>query len=141
MAKKILKHIILTLLFSVITKVFIGQTINLDSCGIDTNPILNKFEIAYFNDVLFSDSTYEFKKGFDMNNKKFAFYSCGNIGFLSKDKYFYYLKPTYLGPKGLLILNEKQKQETGYDAIIMINCKAFYDEELIKELKSNTLKN
>ena len=111
-----------------------GQIINLDSCGIDTNPLLNKYEINYFKNVLFlehSDS-----KNFDFRDKKLAFYKCDE-GFLAKDKYFKHLKKSYRRPRGINFLNNVQKTKLGgYDAIIMIDCKTYNEKWLLKELQN-----
>lgn len=124
-----------------------GQSINLDSCGLDTNSVLNKYEIIFLDSVLFAPREFkkgfefDFKKGFELKDKKLAFFSCthdiNDEGFLTKDKFFNMIKPLYRGPRGLLVLNIDEKLESGgYDAIIMINCKAYNDTDLIDKLKN-----
>jgi hypothetical protein len=123
-----------------------GQTLLPDSCGLDTNSILNKYEITFLDSVLFAPRefkkgyVFDFKNGFDFRDKKIAFYS-GNLdinggGFLTKEKFFKNIKPLYRGPRGLLVLSDKEKlQSDGYDAIIIISCKACSKDDIINKLK------
>lgn len=133
-----IKWMICTLLFFLACRSY-SQVLNLDDCGVDTSSILNDQEIAFFNNVLFNDSIHNFKKGFEFENKKLAFFTCGDEigdGFLTKDKYFGLIKPIYRGPRGIMVLSSQQKSDVGgYDAIIIINCKAYQDQELLNKLK------
>ena len=59
-----------------------AQSTVLDSCGIDSNPILNQYEISILDSLFFSSYNSkkniktDFKNGFDFKGKKIAFYSC-----------------------------------------------------------------
>jgi hypothetical protein len=122
-------------LFSLLQFRSLGQTNNLDSCGLDENSILNRYEIGYIDTVLFKPTKVRKGKevdhtnGFDFTNKNLAFYSCtheeGGDGFLTKNRFFEFIIPSgYRGPRDLEVLNEAQKWESGgFDAIIVINCK------------------
>jgi hypothetical protein len=122
---------IIYLLLAVFLSIHIcyGQIIDLDSCGIDMNPLLNKYEINYFKNVLFLE--HPDSKNFDFKDKKLAFYNC-NEGFLAKNKYFELLKKSYIRPRGINFLIDVQKRKLGgYDAIIIIDCKASNDSALL----------
>ena len=132
------------IIFSLVTVMTWGQSIKIDSCGIDTSTILNKFEIKYIDSVFFAP--YEMKKGefhsftngFDFNEKRIAFFDCGKAtenGYITKKEFFQKVLPEYHGPHGITILKENEKKETGYDAIIVINCKAIVKGELVEKLK------
>ncbi|MCD4791210.1 MAG: hypothetical protein K8R37_14540 [Bacteroidales bacterium] len=132
------------LLFSLMTFISIGQTLNLDSCGIDSNPILNKFEIAFIDSVFFAPielkngDIHDFTNGYDFKDKRLAFFDCADVtnnGFVTKEEFFKKIIPEYHGPHGITILKE---EETGsYDAIITINCKMINENQLIEKLKEN----
>lgn len=133
-------------LFSLISIISTGQTMNLDSCGIDINPVLNNYERFYIDSVFFkpyelkSGELQSFTDGFDFANKRIAFFDCGEIsnnGYLSKTMFFKRIIPEYHGPHGLTVINEKGKIETGFDAIITINCKMINQNQLIEKLKEN----
>jgi hypothetical protein len=127
--------------FILITSISLGQTVTLDSCGLDQSMKLNRFEIEYLDNVLFADSIHDFNKGFDFNDKSVRFFTCNSTaskdGFITKDKFFQILKSSGTRiPRGIFQLNEKQKQDAGpIDAVILINCKMYSDKELIKKLK------
>jgi len=115
-----------------------------DSCGIDTNAIMNKCEINYINRVFFAP--YELRKGefgsytngFDFSEKRIAFFDCSKTtgnGYMTKKEFFQKILPEYSGPHGLTILKENEKRETGYDAIIVINCKKIVEGDLVGKLK------
>lgn len=134
------------LLFFIFYTAFIahGQTINIDSCGIDTIAIMNKFEINYIDSVFFApfemkkDEFGTFTNGFNFNEKRIAFFSCSKTtenGYMTKKEFFRIIIPEYRGPHGLTILSEIEKNETGYDAIIVISCKAISREEIVEKLK------
>lgn len=109
----------------------------LDSCGIDSNPILNEYEIIILDSLFFS--SYETKKHLTINSanrfefraKKIAFYSCtknsntkGN-GLLSKREFFSLCRPNFKGHagRGIVVFNETEKiNSKGFDAVIIIDC-------------------
>lgn len=133
-------------LFSLISIISTGQSMNLDSCGIDSKRVLNKYEIFYIDSVFFKP--YElnggelksFTDGFDFANKRIAFFDCGEIsnnGYLSKMGFFKKIIPEYQGPHGLTVIKEKEKIEIGFDAIVTINCKMVDENQLIEKLKEN----
>ena len=130
-----------------INSICIGQTIKLDSCGLDTNPKLNKFEVAYLDNVLLADSGQDFKKGFSFTNKKIEFFTCDNEksadGFLTKDKFFDILKESGpRRPRGIFILNDKQKKSAKQlDAIVLIDCKMYSEDDLMTKLHERKEKN
>ncbi|NJK95118.1 MAG: hypothetical protein HC905_09575 [Bacteroidales bacterium] len=86
----------LLIILSLITYLSIGQTMKFDSCGIDLNPELNKFEILYLDSVFFAPyeingELHNFTNGFNFHDKKLAFYDCGEIennGYLTKMEFF-----------------------------------------------------
>jgi hypothetical protein len=45
--------------------------------------------------------------------------------------------PEYRGPHGLTVIKEEERIETGYDAIITINCIMVNENKLIEKLKEN----
>jgi hypothetical protein len=114
-----------------------GQINPLDSCGLNSNPILNQYEIKILDSLFFS--SYLIKKSkatdpnsrFDFRNKKIGFYSCtknsntnGN-GLLSKKEFFDLCRPNFKGHagRGIIAFNEKEKIESkGFDAVIIIDC-------------------
>lgn len=124
------------------TSISFGQTVTLDSCGLDQNTKLSKFEIEYLDKVLFADSIHDFKKGFNFIDKNICFFSCNSTasqdGFLTKDKFFEILRTSGpRRPRGIFQLNEKQKQNAGpIEAVILIDCKMYSDKELIAKLKN-----
>ena len=109
----------------------------LDSCGIDSNPILNQYEITILESLFFL--SYETKKhvkidsknGFQFKGKKIAFYSCtknsntkGN-GVLSKREFFSLCRPNFKGHagRGIITFTEIEKIDSkGFDAVIIIDC-------------------
>ena len=107
-----------------------GQTNILDSCGVDTKPLLNKYEIKVIDSVLFAPiqtkkQIIDRKDGFEFNEKKIAFYSCFTEDFLSKSEFFKLFKPAFKGHagNGLMRFNENEKKESnGFDAVIVIDC-------------------
>ena len=121
-----------------------GQINPLDSCGINSDPALNKYEISVL-DSLFFTTKKSINRGFDFSDKKVAFYSCtknsntkGN-GLLSKKDFFNFCRPDFKGHagRGFIIFNEKEKTESkGFDVVILIDCP--YDHikntELIQKL-------
>jgi len=79
--------------------------------GKNTDPLLTASEAAYFNSELLTQ-----RNQFDFRQKKVAFVS--NRSLINKQRYF-----TFWGGKdavnNLLILTETEKQQCGYDAIIV----------------------
>lgn len=135
---------ILFIFLSFVTITAFGQTMRTDSCGNDTSAILNKFEINYIDSVFFAP--YEMKKGkygsftngFDFHEKKIAFYDCSKTtenGYMTKKEFFKKVLPEYHGPHGLTVLKDNENKVTGYDAIIVINCKMIVEGELVEKLK------
>ena len=114
-----------------------SQRIEIDSCGLDSEPFLNQYEITFIDSLILppfstkKSGVIDPKKGFDFKNKKIAFYSCKvnadtkGRGFISKKKFFNLVKPAAKGHagKGLFIFSEKEKKESnGFDAILVISC-------------------
>ena len=121
-----------------------GQSIKTDSCGIDTSAVLNEFEIHFIDSVFFA--SYETRKGelgsftngFNFHEKKIAFYDCSKTtenGYMTKKEFFEKVLPEYRGPHGLTVLKDNERNETSYDAIIVINCKMIVEGELVEKLK------
>jgi hypothetical protein len=107
-----------------------GQIDPLDSCGLNSNPVLNSYEISIL-DSLFFVAKKPMQEGFDFTNKNVAFYSCtrnsntkGN-GFLTKQAFFSLCKPDFKGHagRGFIAFNEKEKSASnGFDGVILIDC-------------------
>ena len=109
----------------------------LDSCGVDSRKELNKYEIKIL-DSLFFGPPLETKKavidrtnGFDLRDKKVAFYSCTRNsdtkgdGLLSKREFFELCRPDFKGHagRGIIPFNDMEKEESkGFDAVIIIDC-------------------
>jgi len=140
-----MKQITLLVIFlSLVTFTTLGQSMKTDSCGIDTSALMNKFEINYIDYVFFAPFEIKngeigsFTNGFDFNEKRIAFFDCvktTEYGYMTKREFFQKVLPEYRGPHGLTILKEDEKKETGYDAIIVINCKMIVEGELVAKLK------
>ncbi|QHT68378.1 hypothetical protein GXP67_17885 [Rhodocytophaga rosea] len=130
MLKQII-HLLLLVFLSV--QLSNGQTIELDSCGTDINPVLNSYEIDYFKNVLFKEHVST--KEFNFKGKKLAFFRCTE-GFLLKNKYFEHLKFSHKRPRGIHVLSLNNKNKLGgYDAIIIIDCKTINDKVLLEEFQ------
>lgn len=123
-----------------------GQSMQTDSCGIDTSSLFNKTEIYYIDSVFFAPFEMKngefssFTNGFIFNEKRIAFFDCVKAtenGFMTKREFFKKVLPEYHGPHGLTVLKDNEKKETGYDAIIVINCKMIDEEEIVEKLKLN----
>jgi hypothetical protein len=122
-----------------------GQ-INLDSCGVDSKPVLNQYEITIIDSMFLppyatKKEVIDPKKGFDLKDKKIAFYSCTESsntkgdGFLSKKEFFQLSRLNFKGHagRGIIIFNEMEKKESkGFDAVIIIDCP--YDNLTKKDL-------
>lgn len=132
---------LLVLVIILVNSFCFGQKIVLDSCGLDKNSSLTKFEIQYFDSVMFRNKKDYFEKEFDWNNNSFAFYSCEptkeNDGFMTKNEFFHYIeKYSYQRPRGVYLLNDEQKKDIdNLGAIIIIDCKWYNYETLINKLK------
>jgi len=113
-----------------------GQINPLDSCGLDSNTVLNRYEISIIDSLFFRPfktrkSVIDPKNGFDFKNKKIAFFSCTKNektqgdGLLSKNEFYNLFKPRFYGHagKGLIVFNEIEKIESnGFDAVVIIDC-------------------
>jgi hypothetical protein len=124
----------------------------LDSCGMDSKPQLNQYEITIVDSLLFTpyntkkSRVIDPKNGFDFKDKTIAFFSCtknsntnGN-GLLSKKEFFDLFKPVFKGHAGigLITFNENEKKESkGFDAVIIIDCP--YDRITMKDLISKLI--
>jgi hypothetical protein len=142
------KNTLLTVCFVLVTSFSFSQMINWDSCGRNASPYLNQYEVFYFDSVLFKPielktkgqtiRSMDMKNGFDLGNKKLAFFTCSDTvdhGFSGKDKYFMKLRSWQSGPRGIYVLTKDEKERSGgYDAIIMINCKFYSPGQLIARL-------
>lgn len=128
-----------------------GQTSIADSCGLNSNPVLNKYEIFFVDSLLFQpystkkSGIIDPKNGFDFTDKKVAFYSCTinsntkGKGFISKQKFFELIKPTPKGHAGIGLIKFTEIERgtsNGFDAVIIIDCPHnFIDrKELISKL-------
>jgi hypothetical protein len=135
------------LLFSLSLVPAIAQTLYLDSCGLDKSSILNQYEVHYIDSVFITPvklrkgRMYDATNGFIFTNKNIAFHSCsyanGSDGFITKDKFFDFIKPTrYQGPHGVYILTGAEKIASGgFDAILLLNCKAYNQHSALNSLK------
>lgn len=92
---------------------------NPENCGNDDNPILTETEANFLNEYLRAQV-----KGFDFNNKKILFVTGSNGGRLgSKNAYFDDVKEWKARynskiASSLIVLDESDKMEYGYDAIL-----------------------
>jgi hypothetical protein len=129
------KFILLSIFLS--NQVCFGQKFEIDSCGFDSNPILNQYEIAFFDSIMFApyiskkSGIIDPKEGFDFKHKRLAFFSCSinsnhnGEGLISKKDFFEIVKPGLKGHagRGLIIFNENEKEVSkGFDAVIIIDC-------------------
>ena len=110
-----------------------GQATDQDSCGNNESPFLNKCEAVFF-DSLFATMTSRKEKTNFLNKKIAFFYDYSQV---SKEQFFILIKG-FRGPKGVDILNDKQKDETGYDAIVMVNLKSYQKDYFVNKLKSKS---
>ncbi|MBK8663295.1 MAG: hypothetical protein IPN18_16450 [Ignavibacteriales bacterium] len=65
-------------------------------------------------------------------------FGCGKTienGYMTKMEFFQKILPEYRGPHSLTILKEDERKETGYEAIIVINCKMIVEGEFVEKLK------
>lgn len=125
-----LRKILTSILIIFTTQLCMGQINPLDSCGINPNPTLNKYEV-FILDSLFFTTKKPINERFNFVGKKVAFYSCtknsntkGN-GLLSKKEFFNLCKPDFKGHagRGFIPFNEKEKTESkGFEGLIVIDC-------------------
>lgn len=145
------KKVLIFLLAILTHQLCCAQVNPLDSCGVDSNPELNHYEITILDSLFFpsfqtkKDGKIDPKNGFDFKGKKIAFYSCtknsntkGN-GLLSKMEFFKLCRPDFRGHagRGIITFTESEKTASkGFDAVIVIDCP--YDrikkENLIMQL-------
>lgn len=131
------KYLLMSILVCFIHHLCTAQSTVLDSCGIDSNPILNQYEISILDSLFFSSYNSkkniktDFKNGFDFKGKKIAFYSCSKNSntkgnrLLTKKDFFNLCQPDFKGHagRGMIIFNEGEINESkGYDAVILIDC-------------------
>jgi hypothetical protein len=122
------KKILICLLISLTHNLCSGQINPLDSCGLDSNPILNQYEIKILDSLFFpSYSTKKLKNidpknGFDFKDKIISFYSCtknsntNGQGLLSKKDFFSLCKPNFKGHagRGIIIFNHCCPPKIGF---------------------------
>ncbi len=116
-----------------------GQQLMVDSCGVDVNPLLNKYEIQFIDSFIFhpystKKVTVDPKNGFEFESKRIAFYSCtinsntkGN-GVITKQQFFNLIKPAPTGHAGMGLIKFTEaeiKNSGGFDAVIIIDCLSF----------------
>jgi hypothetical protein len=132
-----IKKIFLLLLISLTHHLSNGQINILDSCGLDSSPFLNTYEIKVIDSLFFvrvqakKPGNMSAKNGFEFQGKQISFYSCtihsntnGN-GLLSKKDFFSLCLPNFKGHagRGIIIFNEKEKTASkGFDAVIIVDC-------------------
>jgi len=108
---------------------------NVDKVGTDTSSILSINDIEFFNTIFMHD-----RKDFDFTDKRIViadFYS--KITF-SKQNYITrikkHLENDFLYPTdNLIVLTDKEKLETGFDAVILLPEKMYRRNELIEIIK------
>lgn len=114
-----------------------AQHVIVDSCGLDSNAIVNKYENDFINNFLLYPR-YEKKKGssdttksFVFTEKKVAFFSCyvnsmtKGKGILFKNEFFKIVKTNSKGHAGIgfFKFNEHEKIDAGgFDGIFVIDC-------------------
>lgn len=112
---------IFIILFSInLTTVANGQTLNIDSCGLDNSSILTKWEIEYFKKSIRA------LQAIELENKMFAF-AYGNFGrtVINKKDYFekwgrdYYTRNSGVSNILLKLTEEEKILSGGYDYIIV----------------------
>ena len=116
-----------------------GQQLMADSCGVDVNPLLNKYEIQFIDSLIFHPystkrATVDPKNGIEFESKRIAFYSCtinsntkGN-GVITKQQFFNLIKPTPTGHAGVGLIKFTEAEinnSGGFDAVIIIDCLSF----------------
>lgn len=107
----------------------------LDRMGVDSTPLLDSCESAYFN-VIFKDSL----NGFDFTNKKIGFIAAGRkrnkSDYFEEERERYHNNSTTINST-LYIFNASQKKESGgYDAAIVYWSKFLMPvDKVVKKLK------
>ena len=119
------------ILITFLTNIVSGQ--NIDSLGIDNNPLLNKYESEFLENQLESES-------FDFTNKKVAYY-LSLVGLQTKKDFFGDSKTRTSNGQSLslqiIVLNSEEKIETGgIDAIII----AWSKKQVTPKMRENILK-
>ncbi|MBS3913614.1 MAG: hypothetical protein KG003_03895 [Bacteroidetes bacterium] len=130
-----MKHILLfslSLLFAIKTK---GQIINIDSCGLDTKSILNKWEIGYFKRSIGT------LQSMDLENKHFAFaYGDKGSAIITKKDYFerwgrkYFINKDSVANILIVLTPEEKVSSGGYDYVIISWSKIQISEKSRKKL-------
>lgn len=111
---------ILIIIFSTLTFVVKGQSINIDSCGLDNKSVLTNWEIEYFKQSI------KTLKSIDLENKMFVF-AHGNFGgtVISKKNYFekwgreYYTRNSVVSNILIKLPEEEKLLSGGYEYIII----------------------
>jgi hypothetical protein len=109
---------------------------NLDSVGADTSLTLNNEEVKFLNQIYQHD-----KNEFDFSNKSIVIVDYYSKNIVKKQDYINRiknrLKKDFLyQTDDLIVLSEQEKQETGYDVIILLPVKMIQREELIEIIKT-----
>jgi hypothetical protein len=111
---------------------------NLSQLGVDSSVTLTPAESEYLNAVFQWEH-----KDIDFTNKKVAFFS-GLAGdkLVTKMDYFNYRKHAlsngwYQGQGTLVVLNERQQQESGVDCVIVYMSKLYNLDKMMAALKNN----
>lgn len=111
----------------------------LNSIGVDNNPLLNDYESAYINMILKKS-----RKGFDFKDKKVGFITGSSGKTISNKKNYFNMQKKSLENKNvpcdngiLYIFDENQKKESGgYDAAIVFWSKVLIPtKDVVKRLK------
>jgi hypothetical protein len=111
---------ILIIIFSTLTIVVKGQSIKIDSCGLDNKSVLTNWEIEYFKQSI------KTLKSIDLENKMLAF-AHGNFGsnVISKKDYFekwgreYYTRNIVVSNILIKLTEEEKLLSGGYEYIII----------------------
>jgi len=111
---------------------------NLDKVGTDTSLTLNTEEVRFFNKIYQHNKT-----DFNFENKNIVIVDYYSKSTEKKQDYINrikkHLEKDFLYPTDdLIILNDKEKQETGYDAVILLPVKMIIRDELIEIIKNAT---
>jgi hypothetical protein len=112
---------VICFIFILTVQYSLSQEMSIDSCGLNDEALLNKYESIYFNE------TFEKQRdGFQFEGKRIAFFE-GNFGRNrnTKSEYFerwgrgWYLEESNLADM-IVILTEQEKSDSGgYDAILV----------------------
>jgi hypothetical protein len=115
-----MRHVLIFIFSITFTLGAKGQSINIDSCGLDNKSILTKWEMEYFKESI------KTLKSIELENKLFAF-ACGNSGntVISKKDYFdkwgrdYYNRNADVSNILFSLTEEEKSLSGGYDFIIV----------------------